>query len=224
MEGALVVVSVDDSGVGIEPAAMSGIFDAFAQERRSRAQTFGGLGLGLTISRSLTGLHGGRIEASSDGAGLGSSFRVRLPTVSGPDDDSLLSPRAAHRRRTSARLKILLVEDHGDTAETMATMLRLAGHEVPTAGDVASALQEFERSTPDLVISDLGLPDRSGTDLVRDLRERHPSLRAIALSGYGQESDVDSSREAGFRAHLVKPVDPERLLATIDEVTAAAEA
>jgi two-component system CheB/CheR fusion protein len=217
-----VVVEVRDSGIGIEPSEIGAIFDAFAQARRSSNKRFAGLGLGLAICRNLTELHGGTIEAESDGPGQGAVFRVRLPIVSYGEsaarhDDGPTVVRA----KAPAQLRILLVEDHGDTAETMLTLLTLAGYEVTTAGDVASALEAFERGGFDLLVSDLGLPDRSGLDLVRELRRAHPSLRAIALSGYGQESDIEQSLAAGFRVHLVKPVDPARLLDTIAAVSTA---
>ncbi len=216
-EGDHVVVEVSDSGVGIEPSALQHIFDAFAQTQRSIARQFGGLGLGLTISKNLAEMHGGRIEASSDGPGKGSTFRVRLPIASTESPEQRGAVCTASRPDSARRrLRVLLVEDHGDTAETMVSMLAMAGHQVSTAGDAATALQAIDQDRFDVLVSDLGLPDRSGLELMRELRARGHSLPAIALSGYGQESDKEESRAAGFCAHLVKPADPHRLLETIE--------
>jgi CheY-like chemotaxis protein len=209
-----VVVEVHDSGVGIERSAIGSIFDAFTQAQHSTARQFGGLGLGLTISKMLAEMHGGTIEARSEGPGRGSSFSVRLPIVSygtaRMSPDAAPSTRIEHHERTGTR--VLLVEDHGDTAQTMVTVLEMAGYEVATAGDVATALDILDKQPFDLLISDLGLPDRSGLDLMRELRTRGSALPGIALSGYGMESDMEQSRAAGFLAHLVKPVEPARLL------------
>jgi two-component system CheB/CheR fusion protein len=209
-----VVVEVHDSGVGIERSAIGSIFDAFTQAQHSTARQFGGLGLGLTISKMLAEMHGGTIEARSEGPGRGSSFSVRLPIVSygtaRMSPDAAPSTRIEHHERTGTR--VLLVEDHGDTAQTMVTVLEMAGYEVATAGDVATALDILDKQPFDLLISDLGLPDRSGLDLMRELRTRGSGLAGIALSGYGMESDMEQSRAAGFLAHLVKPVEPARLL------------
>jgi two-component system CheB/CheR fusion protein len=217
-----VIVEVNDSGVGIEPSALGSIFDAFTQAQRSMTRQFGGLGLGLTISRNLAEMHGGSIDARSEGPGKGASFRVRLPMVSYGAETTRPAARSASRPEKPARkgLRVLLVEDHGDTADTMVTMLELAGYEVATAADVATALERLARERFDLLISDLGLPDRSGLDLVRELRSRGDALPAIALSGYGQESDIEQSRTAGFDTHLVKPVEPRRLLEAMEKVAA----
>ncbi|MCA1560581.1 MAG: response regulator [Acidobacteria bacterium] len=207
-----VVVDVWDTGVGIEARAVARIFEAFTQEHR---QQFGGLGLGLAISKALVELHGGSIEAHSEGVNKGATLTVRLPLAL---SDRRRLPRAADARAPRARtapLHVLLVEDHGDTAEMMVSLLELEGHRVQTAADVTTALETAQRSAFDLLISDLGLPDKSGFDLIRELRSRGHTLPAIAISGYGQEQDIDQSRAAGFAAHLIKPVDPERLLTAL---------
>ena len=229
-----VVVEVADNGEGIEPQALKKIFNAFEQAERSITRQFGGLGLGLAISKALVEMHGGRLEAHSEGKGKGATFRVWLPLASTPATDPAGSkpgadePQAESGRRTglrsrgaepSRRLRILLVEDHGDTARIMTRLLVRRGHEVKAAGDVASALALIDLSGFDLLVSDLGLPDRSGLDLIRELRSRGQTLPAIALSGYGQEEDVRRSREAGFNAHLTKPVDFEQFYRTITAVT-----
>lgn len=204
-----------DNGVGIEPAAMPRIFDAFAQADQAVTRQFGGLGLGLAISRSLVELHGGTIEAHSPGKGQGSTFQVRLPLQSSPagaTTPQLGSAAASLPIRQSRILRILVVEDHGDTAEMLQLMLEAEGHEVETAGDVAGGLEAVGQNHFDLLISDLGLPDGSGMDLMRELRSRGYQGPAIVLSGYGQESDIQETRAAGFAAHIVKPIDMDRLV------------
>jgi DNA-binding response OmpR family regulator len=217
-EGAHVVVDVNDSGIGIEPSAIGRIFDAFAQAELSITRQFGGLGLGLAISRVLVEMHGGTIVAQSPGKDMGATFTVRLPMI---ESGTTVAGHGEARDRSEASgrsLTILLVEDHGDTAEMMASMLELSGHQVRRAGDVAAALDLATDGRFDVLISDLGLPDRSGLDLMRDLRMRGDMVPAIALSGYGQEKDLAESRAAGFQLHLVKPVDVDRVLAAIDRV------
>jgi signal transduction histidine kinase/ActR/RegA family two-component response regulator len=219
-----VVVEVDDSGVGIEPSALGSIFSAFTQGQQSISRQFGGLGLGLAISRNLAEMHGGTIDAHSEGPGKGASFRVRLPIVAYGAEKARPARRPALQREKPARkgVRVLLVEDHKDTSDTMLTMLELAGYDVTTAPDVAAALAAMARERFDLLISDLGLPDRSGLDLIRELRSRGDALPAIALSGYGQESDIEQSRAAGFDAHLVKPAEPRRLLEAMESIRAKA--
>jgi two-component system CheB/CheR fusion protein len=225
-----VVTEVKDSGEGIEPEALGRIFDAFEQASHTIARQFGGLGLGLAISKALVEMHGGVIEAHSAGKGQGATFRVKLPlariprsqapgsedrSAPGPEDSSASGVREPAPGRP---LRVLLVEDHGDTAKVMSRLLARQGYEVQTAGDVAAALELAGRATFDLVLSDLGLPDRSGLDLMRELRTRGQTLPGIALSGYGQEDDLERSRAAGFSAHLIKPVDFGELYRTIAAV------
>jgi PAS domain S-box-containing protein len=212
--GGWVSIDVHDSGIGIEREALGRIFDAFAQGERSITRRFGGLGLGLAISKALVELHGGTIEAQSDGAGKGSLFRIRLPLVSARTSHPAGAPEGVSASRDNDALRafqILLVEDHGDTAELMMTVLEHGGHRVARATDVASALLAAGRDQFDLLISDLGLPDGSGLDLIRKLRGNGSSIPAIAVSGYGQPNDVAQSRAAGFQVHLVKPIEPKCL-------------
>jgi two-component system, chemotaxis family, CheB/CheR fusion protein len=220
-EGGQVAVEVNDSGIGIEPGAIGRIFDAFAQAELSITRQFGGLGLGLAISKALVEMHGGTITAHSDGPNRGASFTVRLPLVSaGAATEPVVEPPAPEVQ-AGKKLSILLVEDHGDTAETMVSVLEIYGHRVQRAGDVAAALGIAARGNFDLLISDLGLPDGSGLDLMRNLRSRGLLWPAIALSGYGQEKDFEQSRSAGFQFHLVKPVDISRLMGVIDDAVGA---
>jgi PAS domain S-box-containing protein len=222
-----VVVEVNDSGIGIEPAALETIFDAFAQSPPSTARQFGGLGLGLAISKALVEMHGGRIAATSDGPGTGATFTIRLPLATADTARTTgteAAPAGGPAPAGRPPLRILLVEDHGDTSETIVSVLELEGHHVETAGDVQTALNAASRETFDVLVSDLGLPDASGLDLMRRLRATGQRLPAIALSGYGQEHDVKASRDAGFHMHLVKPIEPDRLLWAIDTVVSSGEA
>lgn len=200
------VVEILDSGIGITPEAMPRIFDAFEQGERSRGRVFGGLGLGLAISRAIIELHGGAIAAASDGDGKGTKMTIRLPTTATPAirvDRYRAAPPAIARPRS---LRVLLVEDHPDTAEQLTRLLTRAGHKVSCAATVKEALERGQAGGFDILISDLGLPDGSGYDLVRDLaRPRH--IPAIALSGFGMKQDVENSIAAGFSRHFTKPVD-----------------
>jgi two-component system CheB/CheR fusion protein len=216
-ENGHVVIELKDSGAGIEPEALARIFNPFEQAERSITRQFGGLGLGLTISKALVEMHGGSIEAFSDGKGKGAMFRVTLPLVSArlAEETRQLPPVIDSSQPATRSLRILLVEDHGDTARIMRQILSGEGHVVQTAGDVAMALERAGHETFDLVISDLGLPDGSGVDMMRTLRATGQRMPAIALSGYGQEEDMHRSREAGFAEHLIKPVSIDHLLSAI---------
>jgi PAS domain S-box-containing protein len=213
-----VVIEVNDSGIGIEPEGLPRVFNAFEQVERSITRQFGGLGLGLAISKALVELHGGTISAHSEGRNRGAMFRVRLP-LSAPVSQPSAPPPAASRQHVVRPLHILLVEDHGVTAKIMRMVLTADGHAVETAGDVATALEIADRHAYDLLISDLGLPDGSGHDLMRQLRSRGYKLPGIALSGYGQEEDIQRSYQAGFAAHLTKPTSREALVEAIASVT-----
>jgi len=209
--GRHVVVEIKDSGEGIAGEALERIFNAFEQGERAITRQFGGLGLGLTISKGLVELHGGTIAAQSDGKGQGATFRVRLPLVLAQAHVEAV-PAAPPASRP---LRILLVEDHDDTANIMRRLLVADGHEVTQAGDVATALKRVAQGAFDLLISDIGLPDRSGLDFIRELRRLGCLTPGIALSGYAQEEDIQRSREAGFAVHLTKPTSLAKLAAAI---------
>jgi PAS domain S-box-containing protein len=210
-------IEVADNGIGIDPGALPGIFNAFEQGDAGHARQFGGLGLGLAISRALVELHGGVLTAASAGRGQGAVFTLELPLPERMEEEPE-EREACRPQAPSHGLRILLVEDHCDTAEIMARLMEAAGHRVRTADCVAAALREAGSGEFDVVVSDIGLPDGSGHDLMRELRARH-RLRGIALSGYGMEEDLQRSREAGFALHLTKPVDLRRLEAALREVT-----
>jgi signal transduction histidine kinase len=212
-DGDQVVVTITDSGVGIDPRMLPRIFEAF--ERGGGMPTVGataGLGLGLTISKSLAELHHGKLTAVSEGPGKGSTFVLRLPAI-----QHLPPPRAAVPPQSLGVARhILFVEDHADTAAAMVRVLGRQGYRITRAEDVASAKRAVDADNFDLVISDIGLPDGSGLDIVRHLRQKRDTP-AIAVSGYGMAQDVASAEAAGFNRHLTKPVHPDILLDAVAE-------
>jgi len=214
--GGKAVVEVTDSGEGIDPALLPRLFKPFEQGGRETIRQFGGLGLGLTISKTLVELHGGIIEAASAGKGTGATFTVTLPLCDPSAIPAIPAPSGAVLASATPRhLAILLVEDHGDTSRIMKRLLCGAGYQVETAGDVASGIKAATGRNFDLLLCDLGLPDGNGWDMLRTLRDRGVTTPALALSGFGQEDDVRRSREAGFAAHLTKPTSPDRLFQAI---------
>jgi PAS domain S-box-containing protein len=218
-------IEVADDGVGIDPMVLPVIFNAFQQGDASLTRRFGGLGLGLTITKALVEAHDGLLTAKSPGRGQGSQFIVELPTVpaspvgrfaAAAASDSP-SPPLHVTAPAGTPLKILLVEDHGGTLEIMTRLLRALGHHVKTAVSVKDALAAAEGEEIDLVISDLALPDGSGHDVMRALKSRY-KLKGIAVSGFGMDEDINKSLEAGFLQHLTKPIDLERLREAIQQV------
>ena len=214
-DGDKLVVNIKDTGIGIHPQTLLRIFDAFEQGGPETTRRFGGLGLGLAISKAIVDLHGGTISAHSDGIGHGSIFTVTLLTVAAPVQVAV-APTLAGSGTTS--LRILLVEDHPDTRKATARLLTSLGHDVATADCVQSALETADARAFDLMISDLGLPDGSGLELMRQIKQRH-QLKGIALSGFGMDADLKESSDAGFVCHLVKPVPLEQLEAAVRQVS-----
>ena len=188
----------------------------FEQADRFITQRFGGLGLGLTISKRLAELHGGNITARSDGRGRGATFTLTLPAVAHADVEAIKTPSQQTAQPTK-RLQILLVEDHDDTRRSMARLLGRK-HAVCDARDIASALAAADGQAFDVVISDIGLPDGSGLDLMRELRKRY-NVEGICLSGFGMDEDITRSADAGFVHHLTKPIDIAKLESVIDSIT-----
>jgi signal transduction histidine kinase len=201
-------IEVEDNGIGIDPLRLPTLFTAFEQGSATISQQYGGLGLGLAITRALSDAHGGNVAAFSAGAGQGARFTLVLPVTAARSvtTDSSERPAPAADRP----LDVLLIEDHEDTADVMARLLETYGHTVTTAGLLADALAAIERQRFDLVISDLGLPDGSGLDFVRVFRARF-TAPAVALTGYGMDDDVRRCIEAGFSVHLTKPVSIQQL-------------
>jgi PAS domain S-box-containing protein len=228
------VIEVSDTGIGIEPAAISRIFDVMEQGGTTATRQFGGLGLGLTLSRSIVEHHGGRLTAASPGAGRGATFTLEMPTVPAPAPapardaiPSALTPATAPNGGTAPprrRVRILLVEDNQDTLNYLTALLKRRGHKITAASDMATALALASATDLDLLISDIELPDGTGHELMRSIRTSR-SVPGIALSGFGTVDDVERSREAGFALHLTKPVDFRRLEQAIQDwaATDAAE-
>lgn len=210
-------LEVSDNGFGFDPASAPRLFNAFEQGTETPERN-GGLGLGLAICKGIMDLHGGTIAATSPGPGLGARFVIEIDTVL-PVPAADVIPTAAHPDQGAERPRILLVEDDGDTADVLQELLEDAGYQVRSARSAKAALN-VDLDTIDLVISDIGLPDLSGLELMRSLQKNH-RVRAVALSGYGTEADILASQKAGFSAHLTKPVDFDRLLATIHRVGSA---
>lgn len=207
-EGDDAVVSVKDNGSGIPPDKLESIFGLFAQAHPTIARVEGGLGIGLTLVKQLAELHGGRVEARSEGPGCGAEFVVRLPAtrVTMPPCPSPSAP-AEHVAR-----RILVIEDNSDGREMLATILRLSGHEVHAAATGAEGIEIALQCTPAVVLLDIGLPDISGHEVGRELRQRlGERTRLVALTGYGQPQDRARTEAAGFDAHVVKPVSPAAL-------------
>ena len=216
-------IEVADTGIGIDPQHLPHIFDAFQQGEDQVTHRFGGLGLGLAICKALIGALGGEITAASNGPGKGATFTLVLPVCAaapdGTDGEAPSGDSSAPAHVPTARpLRILLVEDHADTSRAMSRLLRRIGHEVRTAGTVRAAVDAARDGPIDLVISDLGLPDGTGHDVMRQLRPLG-AMRGIALSGYGSEEDIRKSHDAGFDTHLTKPTDFQRLLETIEQLS-----
>jgi len=205
-------VEVTDNGIGIEQNVLSSIFDAFIQGEQRINRQFGGLGLGLAITRSLLEMHEGTISASSEGAGRGATFRVGLPTA--PPLEQPIDDNGDTMIEDDGRAQIMLVDDHPDTLEVIKIILERRGMRVHTAISIASALELASRQRFDLLVSDIGLPDGTGHDLIRKLSAVRP-VRAIAMSGFGMDEDVQNSLDAGFEEHLVKPVNIRKLQETI---------
>jgi PAS domain S-box-containing protein len=211
-------IDVCDTGIGIEPENLARIFYAFEQGEQSITRQFGGLGLGLSISKSLIDMHGGHLSASSAGRDQGSTFTARLHTVPAPKPEVMPGPDHPPRQLRQRGRRILMVDDHEDTSRAMKRLLERLGYEVQTKHTVRDALDAVSASRFDLLISDIGLPDGSGVDLIRQLRQSANPIRALALSGFGMEEDVRRSKEAGFQDHLTKPVNFTRLQQVIAEL------
>lgn len=207
-----VTVEISDTGSGIDPSQMARIFQPFEQDPHGK----GGLGLGLSISRALVEAHGGTLTAESAGPGEGSTFRIDLPSVARGRQAASRASRPDLPAGGAAPRRVLLVEDHADSAAALKELLGVLFCEVVTAGSVGEAIAAAEQRPFDLVLSDLGLPDGDGHDLMRNLKAKH-GLAGIAITGYGMEDDVRRGREAGFVGHLVKPVTFQRLADAVNE-------
>jgi signal transduction histidine kinase/DNA-binding response OmpR family regulator len=208
------VIAVRDNGMGIDPDLLPNVFELFEQGKRSLDRSQGGLGVGLTLVHRLVAMHQGTVTANSAGAGRGSEFRVALPCLVGVGDVAAPSIAAAVAARHPVGCRILVVDDNHDAAVATAVLLEMSGHEVKTVGNGADALASAPVFAPEVVLLDIGLPGMDGYAVAAGLRNT-PETRSsclIALTGYGQPSDRQRAREAGFDHHLTKPADPQDLL------------
>ena len=220
-----VKISVKDDGAGIASDMLESVFDLFVQSSRTLDRSAGGLGVGLALVRSLVDMHGGTVTAYSQGEGTGCEFVVELPlAATRASEDGRQAPvagaRPAGRCEVPPGGKILIVEDNADSRDTLREVLELSGFRVAIADTGRAALELLERVEPDVAILDVGLPELDGFEVARRIRahQRFGDMCLIALTGYGQPSDRSIGREAGFDAHLVKPVRPERLLEVLTEM------
>jgi signal transduction histidine kinase len=214
----VLTISVRDTGIGMEPEVMQRIFDPFEQGNRSFERRFGGLGLGLAISKSLAQAHGGTLTAQSDGRNRGSTFLLSMQTIS-PAEVSTIPTRATGEVPQQG-LKILLVDDHQDTCTALEKLLVRRGYLVAATHTVRSAMETAVRNKFDLLISDIALPDGSGMDLMMQLRAIS-KIPGIAISGFGNNGDIEKSLHAGFSEHLIKPIKLEKLEAAIERAIAS---
>jgi PAS domain S-box-containing protein len=216
----LVAVEVEDSGIGIPAEVLPRVFSPFEQGETNVTRQFGGLGLGLAICKAVMDVHGGVIRARSAGPGTGATFEVVFNTTSATLQRGATQPARSRHDDKPTRTRVLIVEDHADTAKSLAWLLTRWGYEVTTAHTAASALEAAAQESFDLIASDIGLPDMDGYELMRLIRERH-GLIGIALSGFGMEEDVARAHAAGFAEHIVKPVNIGRLKATLQRLLEA---
>jgi PAS domain S-box-containing protein len=214
-EGDEVVIRVGDEGIGIPPEKLPQMFELFAQGDRSLARSEGGLGIGLTVVKKLVEMHGGTVAASSEGPGKGSVFAIRLPAAGRQGVGK--SPPEARGASAARRARILVVDDNVDTARGMSRLLKLLGHDIATAYSGLEALEVARKHRPEFVLLDIGLPGMDGYEVASRLRREQccEGAMIVAVSGYGQEEDRRRSRDAGFDFHLIKPVDPDVLVALL---------
>ena len=212
-------ISVKDTGIGIDAGVLPGIFEMFSQAKPALERSRGGLGIGLALVRGVVDLHGGKIEAKSEGSGRGSEFIVTLPAVAAPTSSNRAnetpdSPQAVR----DGKCRVLVAEDNADAAESLVRLLRLKGHDVQAAYDGRQAIAEAEKFKPTIALLDIGLPDLTGYDVARHVRSQDwgKEMVLVALTGWGQEEDKRRTREAGFDQHIVKPVDPMLLLKMLE--------
>jgi signal transduction histidine kinase len=220
------IITVKDTGIGIEPVRLLTIFELFSQEDRSIARSEGGLGIGLTLVKKLVELHGGSVMAESNGIGRGSTFTLSLPVALGSPVVAMPGLEVKREQIDAVKLRILVVDDNVDTANAMGRLLELKGQEVTIAHDGPSAVELAKDLQPDVVILDIGLPDMNGYEVVETLRREGccPDSYFIAITGYGQEQDRARSKEAGFTHHLVKPVDLDAVISILSGLSSPPKA
>jgi len=207
-------LQVQDEGFGIPPELLRKVFEPFTQGQQGLARSAGGLGLGLTLVRRLTELHGGTIEARSDGIDRGSTFTLRFHRLPTPD---VIRLETEDRSPANRARRLLIVEDNPDSRFALRVLLETLGHEVHEANDGEAGVAATLAVRPDVVLIDVGLPRLDGYEVARRLRAEAGGIRLVALTGYGQSEDVQRARDAGFDCHLVKPASAEQLRAAIGD-------
>ncbi len=207
-----VSISIKDTGIGIPNDMLEQIFEMFTQIDRRESKSQVGLGLGLTLVKSLIELHGGRITVTSDGLGQGSTFTVHLPVVPPPSQEQKATPKTEASEK-SAGLRVLVVDDSSPAADTLSKVISLFGNEVRTAYNGEQALALAQEFNPQVILMDIGMPGMNGYEAAQRIRQQSNgnNILLIALTGWGQDTDRDRTREAGFDQHIVKPADPSHL-------------
>jgi CheY-like chemotaxis protein len=207
-DGEHAVISISDNGVGVPPELLPRLFDLFVQGDRTLDRAQGGLGIGLAVVKRLVEMHGGKVSATSAGLGRGTTFEITLPQA-----ESIRELRGKFPVAKSQPRRILVVDDNADSANSLSILLSFDGHETQTAYTAADALQAIESFRPDVVLLDIGLPRMDGYEVASRVRQlpHGRSICLIAVTGYGQPDDRDRTRDAGFDAHLVKPIDLDAL-------------
>jgi signal transduction histidine kinase/CheY-like chemotaxis protein len=222
-QGSDMVVSVKDNGIGIADEMLPRIFEIFSQSSQALERSQGGLGIGLSLVRGLIDLHGGSVEARSGGLGKGSEFVVRLPVIVQKTVQEAFPPSKEEGQTFTGKYRLLIADDLKDSADSLAMLLRMMGHEVHTAHDGEEAFIAAEKLRPEVVLLDIGMPKLNGYEACRRIRQQPwgEGMLLVALTGWGQEDDRRRTDEAGFNYHIIKPADPgeiEKLLRSINEV------
>jgi PAS domain S-box-containing protein len=215
-----ILLSVSDDGIGIEPEVVSRVFDLFAQAERTPDRSSGGLGLGLALVKSLVELHGGTVTCTSEGIDRGSTFSVRLPLMKA-QENTVAAHAASDALETQKPLRVMVVDDNADAAQMLAMLLEAAGHEVVVEHGAQQALERARAEPPDVCLLDIGLPEIDGNELARRIRAQPENTNTvlIAVTGYGQEHDRKAALDAGFSHHLVKPVEPAKLVRLLADMS-----
>jgi signal transduction histidine kinase/ActR/RegA family two-component response regulator len=210
VEDGTLTLSVKDNGIGIPPESLHGIFEMFSQVAGAAGRSEGGLGIGLALVNGLTELHGGTVEARSEGLGHGSEFIVKLPIVA---RDAVTTPTPDAQAHAPISSRVLVADDNRDAADSLAMILEMAGHDVRVVHDGLSAVSVAHSFRPDAALLDIGMPQLNGYEVARALRKEPwgAGITLIALTGWGQESDRQKAMDAGFDRHLTKPIDPDAL-------------
>jgi CheY-like chemotaxis protein len=224
-QGNELILTVADNGIGLAADALPGLFDMFVQVKEARDRHAGGLGIGLALARRLVELHDGTIDVRSAGVGRGSEFTLRMPCRVQTESSVATAAEAPQLKPAMRPLRIVIADDNGDAAESLAMLLRMDGHEVSVAHDGAAALNIVDAVRPHVAVLDIGMPGLNGYQVAQRIRS---SLNAepivlVALTGWGQARDLERAKAAGFDHHLIKPAEPSQLQSLIADITAGVQ-